>query len=282
MVQKAIGPLLKERRTKLDWSLDKAEKQTSIKKIYISALETGNIGIFPGPFYVRAYLKQYAQRLELDVDAILEAYDKGVPVEVEGPFEDTGNYRFIRPDEREILLGEEDTDEEPKNWFQRYMPVVLLSSFAIIILAAVALIVVLNYPRESAVSPDNYSTSQSSVSSSQSSSDSSSSSSAATSLSHSTDGATILVKSGTKSVVLTFTLKTGIATATASVSGTVSQTANLTASQNTAAITLEENVAKTTLTLSDYKSLNIQINGQALDLSDVPNPPNTLTLEITY
>lgn len=282
MVQKAIGTLLKERRTKLDWSLDKAEKQTSIKKIYISALETDNYSVFPGPFYVRAYLKQYAQRLELDVDAILDAFDKGIPVEVEGPFEDTGNYRFIRPDERELLPSEE--EEQPQNWFQRYLPVILLSSFAIIILIAVTLIVLINYPKEASVAPENYSMSQSSISSSSSSSSSSTtaSSSPATSISHSADGASIQVKSGKNPVVLTFRLNGGLSAATANVSGTVSQTASLTAAAPSATITLEENVTTTTLTLSDYRSLSIQINEQTLSLADVPNPPNTLTLEITY
>jgi hypothetical protein len=67
-----------------------------------------------------------------------------------------------------------------------------------------------------------------------------------------------------------------------SVSGNVSQTANLTAAQPSATITLEKDVTATTLTLSDYRSVSIQIDGQPLNLSDVPNPPNTLTLEITY
>ncbi|GAB2024160.1 hypothetical protein OfM1_02300 [Lactovum odontotermitis] len=271
MVQKAIGTLLKERRTKLDWSLDKAEKQTSIKKIYISALETDNYSVFPGPFYVRAYLKQYAQRLELDVDAILDAFDKGIPVEVEGPFEDTGNYRFIRPDERELLPSEE--DEQPQNWFQRYLPVILLSSFAIIILIAVTAIVLINFPKEAKVLPENYSMSQSSTSSS---------SSPATGISHSADGASIQVKSGKNPLVLTFRLNGGLSAATVNVSGTVSQTASLTAAAPSATITLEENVTTTTLTLSDYRSLSILINEQPLSLADVPNPPNTLTLEITY
>ncbi|MDR0300069.1 MAG: helix-turn-helix domain-containing protein [Streptococcaceae bacterium] len=277
MVKKSIGVLLKERRTKLDWGLDKAEKTTAIKKIYISALETENYAIFPGPFYVRAYLKQYAEKLELDVEAILEAYDHKEPVEVEGPFEDTGNYRFIRPDERIPLPSDED-DEEAKTWLQRYLPMVALSSIAIIILIAVGVMVFFNFPKSTSVSSNDYSLSSSSVSSS-----SSSSSASSTSLSLSADGKSLQIVTNESSVDMGFTLNANVEAATASASGTVTQSVSLSStSQKSAEFKLENKATTSILTVSDIKAMTITINGQTLDISKLDQPSNVITLQISY
>ncbi|HEY0221774.1 MAG TPA: helix-turn-helix domain-containing protein [Lactovum miscens] len=271
MVQKAIGALLKERRTKLDWSLDKAEKTTSIKKIYISALETENFAIFPGTFYVRAYLKQYAQKLDLDVEAILEAFENDSPVEVEGPFEDTGNYRFIRPDER-IPLPSEEEDEENKTWVQRYLPMIVLATIAIIILLSVSLMVFLNLPKSSTVTPNDYSLPSSS-----------STVASKTSLNLSADGKILQIFTNKDTVDLLFDLNSNVATATASASGNVTQSITLTSTgQKSAEFSLEKKTTTSTLTLSEIKSMTITINGQKLDISKVSVPSNVINLQIIY
>lgn len=271
MVQKAIGALLKERRTKLDWSLDKAEKTTSIKKIYISALETESFAIFPGPFYVRAYLKQYAQKLDLDVEAILEAFDNHTPVEVEGPFEDTGNYRFIRPDER-LHLPNEEEDEENKTWVQRYLPMLVLATIAGLILISVGLMVILNLPKAQPVTSVDYSLSTSS-----------SSQARQTSLSLSSDGKSLQIFTNQEVVNLHFDLSNNASSATASASGNVTQSITLTSvGQKSAEFSLESRISTSTLTFTDIKAMVTTINGQLLDLSKVLTPSNVINLQVIY
>lgn len=296
MVEKAIGLLLKERRTTLDWSLDKAEKQTSIKKIYISALETENYSVFPGPFYVRAYLKQYSDRLELETEAVLDAYDNNTLVEVDGPFEDTGNYRFIRPDERIPLPSEQETEGDGESNFQDsklkgYLPIVLLSSVAIIILLAVGLIVFFNYPGSEDISSDNYSLSTSSLVSSSSSSISSESKSSSseatkeeTELELSQDGTKVLLQTRLESVDIVFSLNNDFegATATLVAPDTLAQTIELSTAGPSGSFKLENSVSTASLTVSNIAAVTITINGQKLDLSSVQSPSNTLGLEITY
>ena len=68
MAKKTVGQVLRDQRAKLDMTLNEAEDLTQIQKMYIVALEHDDYDALPGDFYVKAYLKQYAERLDLDYD----------------------------------------------------------------------------------------------------------------------------------------------------------------------------------------------------------------------
>lgn len=59
--------------------MDDLQATTKIQKRYLQAIEEGNYSIIPGPFYVRAFIKQYAEAVHLDPDEIFEEYKSDIP-----------------------------------------------------------------------------------------------------------------------------------------------------------------------------------------------------------
>lgn len=74
-----LGARLKEARLARGYSLDDLQEVTKIQKRYLMGIEEGNYSIMPGAFYVRAFIKQYAEAVGLDADQILTEYRKDVP-----------------------------------------------------------------------------------------------------------------------------------------------------------------------------------------------------------
>ncbi|WP_268517924.1 cell shape determination protein RodZ [Bacillus atrophaeus] len=74
-----LGIRLKEAREEKAMSLDDLQAVTKIQKRYLTALEEGNYDIIPGSFYVRAFIKQYAEAVGLDSDQLFEEFKKDIP-----------------------------------------------------------------------------------------------------------------------------------------------------------------------------------------------------------
>ena len=74
-----LGNRLKEARLAKDLSLDDLQTMTKIQKRYLIGIEEGNYSSMPGNFYVRAFIKQYAEALGLDPDDIFETYKSEIP-----------------------------------------------------------------------------------------------------------------------------------------------------------------------------------------------------------
>jgi cytoskeletal protein RodZ len=73
-----IGEMLQQRRDLLSLSLDDVEKHTHVRKHYIELIEAGEFGELPSPVQARGMLANYAEFLNLDVDAILLYYAEGL------------------------------------------------------------------------------------------------------------------------------------------------------------------------------------------------------------
>lgn len=74
-----LGTRLKEARMAKGYSLEDLQEITKIQKRYLSAIEEGNFSVMPGAFYVRAFIKQYAEAVGLDANEILETYKSEIP-----------------------------------------------------------------------------------------------------------------------------------------------------------------------------------------------------------
>ncbi|EKN65369.1 XRE family transcriptional regulator [Neobacillus bataviensis LMG 21833] len=74
-----LGNRLKEARLAKGLSLDDLQTMTKIQKRYLVGIEEGNYSSMPGNFYVRAFIKQYAESLELNPDEIFETYKTDIP-----------------------------------------------------------------------------------------------------------------------------------------------------------------------------------------------------------
>ncbi|RSD27957.1 helix-turn-helix domain-containing protein [Mesobacillus subterraneus] len=74
-----LGTVLKEAREARGLSLDELQSITKIQKRYLLGIEEGNYSMMPGKFYVRAFIKQYAEAVGLDPDQLFEQYKNDVP-----------------------------------------------------------------------------------------------------------------------------------------------------------------------------------------------------------
>jgi cytoskeletal protein RodZ len=132
---------------------------TNIQRTFIVALEHNDYETLPGEFYAKAYLKQYATRLGMDPQPLLDAYDNNELIEVpdkhtgdtvelkRSELEDTNEFT---PLDREKARSAGDDDEEDGTFrksVKHYLPFVILLSIALLILGTVAFVVVKNYDR---------------------------------------------------------------------------------------------------------------------------------------
>lgn len=69
-----IGGSLREARERRGLSLDDAQQRTLVRSRYLRALEDERYELLPGEFYVRTFLREYAEFLGLDGDVYVEEY----------------------------------------------------------------------------------------------------------------------------------------------------------------------------------------------------------------
>ncbi|KGM44942.1 DUF4115 domain-containing protein [Neobacillus niacini] len=74
-----LGNRLKEARLAKGLSLEDLQAITKIQKRYLIGIEEGNYSSMPGNFYVRAFVKQYAEALQLNPEEIFETYKNEIP-----------------------------------------------------------------------------------------------------------------------------------------------------------------------------------------------------------
>lgn len=80
-----LGESLKEARKRKGYTLDDLQEITKIQKRYLAGIENEEYDAMPGSFYIRAFIKQYAEAVDLDADEMLNLYkgSSAKPEEVE-------------------------------------------------------------------------------------------------------------------------------------------------------------------------------------------------------
>lgn len=78
-----LGSRLKTAREEKGISLDQLQSMTKIQKKYLSGIEEGDYSQIPGKFYVRAFIKQYAEAVGLSPDELFEEYKSEIPAAYE-------------------------------------------------------------------------------------------------------------------------------------------------------------------------------------------------------
>jgi cytoskeletal protein RodZ len=81
-----LGALLRKAREQRGYTLEDIQEYTKIRKRYLEAIETGDYKVLPGSFYVRAFVKTYAETVGLDAEEVLRLYHKELP---QNPASDT-------------------------------------------------------------------------------------------------------------------------------------------------------------------------------------------------
>jgi len=69
-----VGEILRSEREKKGLSIKEIELATSIRTIYISAIEEGNYDIIPGEVYLKGFIRNYSNILGLDGQHIVDLY----------------------------------------------------------------------------------------------------------------------------------------------------------------------------------------------------------------
>ncbi|MGE8034294.1 helix-turn-helix domain-containing protein [Lysinibacillus sp. KCTC 33748] len=122
-----LGTRLKEARLSKGYSLDDLQEITKIQKRYLIGIEEGNYSIMPGSFYVRAFIKQYADAVDLNAEEILETYKSELP--------GTSNNQVSQsitssPSRRKITKG-------PSTKMMEAMPKIIVGLFIIVIIVVI-------------------------------------------------------------------------------------------------------------------------------------------------
>src|SRR6266487_4264950 len=79
----SIGTTLREERIRLGLGIDQVEADTKIRAKYLMALEDERFEALPGTAYARAFLRDYAEELGLDPQAMVDRLNAAVQFEDE-------------------------------------------------------------------------------------------------------------------------------------------------------------------------------------------------------
>ena len=74
-----LGNRLKEAREAKGLTLEQLQEITKIQVRYLVGIEEGNYSMMPGKFYTRAFIKQYAEAVDLVPEELFEEYKEEVP-----------------------------------------------------------------------------------------------------------------------------------------------------------------------------------------------------------
>ena len=69
--RKRMGSLFKTKRNELKFSLKEVENSTSIRSVYLEAIEEGTIHQLISSVYALGFMQQYAQFLKIDLDQLI-------------------------------------------------------------------------------------------------------------------------------------------------------------------------------------------------------------------
>ncbi len=122
-----LGTRLKEARLSKGYSLDDLQEITKIQKRYLIGIEEGNYSIMPGSFYVRAFIKQYADAVGLDAEEILETYKNELPGT---PNNQVSQSMTNSPSRRKVSKG-------PSTRMMEAMPKIIVGLFIIVIIVVI-------------------------------------------------------------------------------------------------------------------------------------------------
>jgi cytoskeletal protein RodZ len=80
-----VGEILRTEREKQGLTVKDIEKATSIRALYIQAIEDGKYDVLPGEVYLKGFMRNYASFLGLDAQHILDAYRASLPDQAAPP-----------------------------------------------------------------------------------------------------------------------------------------------------------------------------------------------------
>ncbi|MGM0148905.1 helix-turn-helix domain-containing protein [Enterococcus sp. AZ162] len=132
MAFETIGEKLRQARLNKKISLDELQQMTKIQKRYLESIDQNEFDQLPGKFYVRAFIRQYAEAVGEDGDYLVDVFDG------KKSFADETIKK--RPELETVSGSRKAMHEEEKNLtkFWTSLPVILLGLVAVAIITVVA------------------------------------------------------------------------------------------------------------------------------------------------
>lgn len=135
-----LGQFLKKTRMDKNITIDQVQEITKIRKRYLEAIEKGEYQVLPGAFYARAFIKSYAEVLDLDAEQLFKEYAQEIPQMA------TTNSEAIIPKRKRTIRT---TSPKVGKWLSR----ILLYSFIVFVFFALYMAAVNNFLGEEAAEP---------------------------------------------------------------------------------------------------------------------------------
>lgn len=125
-----IGEQLKAARLAKGFTLDDIQQTTKIQKRYLNAIESGDFKQLPGDFYVRAFIRQFAQAVDLDADKLLVDAPKEV-------IEPTTDLSTSRTDLDNVTRTGMDNEQTPVDKIQSLVPKIIIGLLVVVVLVVI-------------------------------------------------------------------------------------------------------------------------------------------------
>ncbi|VDG19195.1 hypothetical protein MUDAN_BIHEEGNE_01072 [Lactiplantibacillus mudanjiangensis] len=162
----SIGARLKAARTAKGLTIDDLQQITKIQKRYLIAIEDEQFDKLPGDFYVRAFIKQYADTVDLNGNDLLQEYRDELPAtHAEVNVQNVDDVQPTRTATREQPTS-------PTNRVRNYLPTIIITAIVVLILLFIWFMAVRTHSSSSTAASSSSSSTQ--VSSSKTSSKASS------------------------------------------------------------------------------------------------------------
>ena len=125
-----IGQKLRNARIKKGYTIDDLQQVTKIQKRYLIAIEEGQFDHLPGDFYVRAFIKQYCEAVDLDSDELLDEYKSEIP--------DSQPHEIVDTTEPTKKRAIADSSNSFFSGLRNYIPQIIVGIVVIVIIAVIA------------------------------------------------------------------------------------------------------------------------------------------------
>lgn len=148
-----IGRKLQKARQDKGYTLDDLQQITKIQKRYLIAIEDEKFDELPGDFYVRAFVKQYANTVGLNGEELLKDYDDDLPKAK------TAEYADHIAQAVESRTSQHKTISNQVSNSRKYVPTIIITCVIILVLAAIWFAAIARSHRDSSTRIDNSSVS---------------------------------------------------------------------------------------------------------------------------
>lgn len=146
-----IGKKLRDARQAKGYTLDDLQQLTKIQKRYLIAIEDEKFDELPGDFYVRAFIKQYADTVGLDGNELLKEFNEQLPKAKTEEYSDHISQAV------ETRANRRKTVSQGVSKVRQYMPTIIIA--CVIVLAAIWVTAIVRGHQDSSTKIDNSSVS---------------------------------------------------------------------------------------------------------------------------